>query len=877
MDFDDSMASSIADPTMAAQDSDNSDEEPDLPPNKIAVDLRDFISLNKWKGGYRKYKDSRTWGQRIRRFNAAWEPLIEELADSYTGWKYKSYAPLTPNPEYEFSISVVDIYTLERSTRITRDENTNSSKALVQAGYLGTSPEQPSLAVSLRTLELFYTLRLFKPNLSVEAFAKSICYLYSMPYRCGYRTALSDTFDIYLAIKRKIDARVAKELGHDDPNYRVLHSCPCCNYELNDEVELEISRLFAGDGNNSLKRIRGIGSRQIADLRVFADSDYYLTEEYVNTFAHEVQARPSAKVTEDVIHEDSWVDEVHGDPTDGEPTPSLQQCTDNWKATAADSLKRMWDAFHESGWYVSACRHGFILWVADMIRSGELAKYPLSIVAKALEVFGNRWVMGYDIGCSFETTVRNSSLGPEFERKQCRTCVNAFHGYSHNSTCQQKYHPLSIRGTGLEDLETLERFFSSSNQLASITRYMSSYRRRVFIDMFLQQWDREKYHNLATMLHNNYIQALNILQNEEPAYRADLATLGLTEEDLDAYQTSEFEHLKSLGTEHEGDVFAAAYVELLQDYRKARRDQLLFEVIQMETAMGISRRWEVADREYIEGLELISTRKYRQALEHLHKLVVQRLFELHKMNLSNTGYKMRTHISHALQRRSNTIRTAVKAYNTAALALNPPRDTLDWSKVSHYAFLDQFNILSDTRHSVFEQPWARPVNRTLMKQRRQIQHAREEIIRCNTELRRLHTSIVDENRQFSVILLNLHGSLIYGPVSEFIERRQAINQLLLSRIYQTYELEGYTGERTVGVCKGSVNSHSLNPPITSPEYGDSGAMQVDPSPQLLDLSTAQHTSAANAESSDEGEDGDDDEFTEGLGAVMDFMSNISLQ
>lgn len=101
-------------------------------------------------------------------------------------------------------------------------------------------------------------------------------------------------------------------------------------------------------------------------------SDYYLTEEYVNTFAHEVQARPSAKVTEDVIHEDSWVDEVHGDPTDGEPTPSLQQCTDNWKAAAADSLKRMWDAFHESGWYVSACRHGFILWVADMIRSGEL-------------------------------------------------------------------------------------------------------------------------------------------------------------------------------------------------------------------------------------------------------------------------------------------------------------------------------------------------------------------------------------------------------------------------------------------------------------------------------------------------------------------------
>ncbi|KAJ3740705.1 hypothetical protein EV360DRAFT_57933, partial [Lentinula raphanica] len=718
---------------------------------------------------------------------------MEELTDSYVAWKYQAYTPSPPHPDYEFSIDIVDIYTLDRSVLITRDAGTSASKALVQAGYLGTSPEQPSLAVSLRTLELFYTLRLYKPNLSVEAFAKTICHQYTIPYRRGYRTALSDTFDIYLAIKRKIDVRVAKELGHDSPNFRVLHSCPCCNYTLNDEVTLEFSRLFAGDGNNSLKRIKGVSGRQVADCRVFKDSDYYLSEDFVNTFAHEVKARPPAKDFDIQNEEDSdWVDEHQGDPTDGEFAPTLQQCTDNWKAAAADSSKKMWDAFHESGWFVSACRHGFILWVCDMIRSGELAKYPLAIVAKGLEVFDGHWLMGYDIGCSFETTIQNSSLGPKFKEKECRTCVNAFHGYSHNAACQQKYHPLSIQGTGLEDLETLERFFSSSNQLASITRYMSSYRRRVFIDMFLQQWDRDKYQNLATMLHNNYLQALDILRNEEPAFRADLAALGLTEEDLDVYQASECKHLETLGTEIEEDVYAAAYVELLQDYRKVsaaydnatrgfhlqtpadyhsipantqynatysqgrkaeterrflreKRDKLLHEVIQMETAMGIDRRWEVTDREYIAGAELITTRKYRQALEHLHKLVVQRLFELHKMNLSNTGYKMRTHISHALQRRSHTIRAAVKAYNAAALALNPPRDTLDWSKVSHYAFLDQFNILSDTRHSVFEQPWARPVNRTLMKQRRRIQHAREEITRCNVELRRLHTSIVDED------------------------------------------------------------------------------------------------------------------------------------
>lgn len=57
----------------------------------------------------------------------------------------------------------------------------------------------------------------------------------------------------------------------------------------------------------------------------------------------------------------------------------------------------------------------------------------------------------------------------------------------------------------------------------------------------------------------------------------------------------------------------------------------------MEQAMGIPRRWSVVDKEYVETLQYINTRKYRKALEHLHKLIIQRLFELHKMNLSFTG------------------------------------------------------------------------------------------------------------------------------------------------------------------------------------------------------------------------------------------------
>lgn len=66
-------------------------------------------------------------------------------------------------------------------------------------------------------------------------------------------------------------------------------------------------------------------------------------------------------------------------------------------------------------------------------------------------------------------------------------------------------------------------------------------------------------------------------------------------------------------------------------------EKTLFEVIQMESVMGITHRWGPSDPEYVRAVEYVNTQKYHKVLEHLHKLVVQWLFELHKMNLSNTG------------------------------------------------------------------------------------------------------------------------------------------------------------------------------------------------------------------------------------------------
>lgn len=180
---------------------------------------------------------------------------------------------------------------------------------------------------------------------------------------------------------------------------------------------MRFSRLLAMDGNNSLKRMALKEDRVAGDTRVLSDSTYFLSTEYVDRFANEVRGRRTAgpavkgRRTMDDSDDDETDDDaaevVEGDPTDGvlstpdarnPASPSdvdmagvaaapiqstdaapdalqaalLSQCVKNWKAASADEKKRMWSIFDESGVFVSACRHGFILWVIDMVKSGEL-------------------------------------------------------------------------------------------------------------------------------------------------------------------------------------------------------------------------------------------------------------------------------------------------------------------------------------------------------------------------------------------------------------------------------------------------------------------------------------------------------------------------
>ncbi|KAJ3912038.1 hypothetical protein F5877DRAFT_85259 [Lentinula edodes] len=134
---------------------------------------------------------------------------------------------------------------------------------------------------------------------------------------------------------------------------------------------------------------------------------------------------------------------------------------------------------------------------------------------------------------------------------------------------------------------------------------------------------------------------------------------------------------------------------------------------------------------------------------------------------------------------------------------------------------------------------ADPVVQHLMKQHRQVARAKEEIQHCNVQIRRLQTSILDEDKRFHEVLENLKDTSMYYLVHDFIDCQRAVNQLLLSRIYQTQALPGFTGNRNPGVREGS------GPPTST--------------------SVPMNLGLPNPDSNDR-EDADDDEIVDGMGA-----------
>ncbi|KAG8725372.1 hypothetical protein FRC09_001176 [Ceratobasidium sp. 395] len=787
--------------------------------------------------------------QRGRNDHANWKVQIPRLASVLLRWEHQAFdeaqseAVSNEEGDLPFMATVVVIDVFDRSSRTftSRSGEVYPNETLIRGGCLASSPLVPVTAFSLDCLQLYRALRSRCSSYSIETFVKTLADLHHVHFHSYHVTQFSRTFAIYDDLQLHLSKDLDKLLGRTDVDWHQKHKCSACSYELDDELPLRPRKMFSMDGNNSLKRLLKGGHEDVGSYT----PTYFLSPSNVNRFKNEVtRVRPPTPPppVQDIDLDGLGIPEVEPPvitpsigvgPTDGEPLAT--SCANNWRAAQAQHDKKTPSMFDETGVFLACCRHGLVAVIVDMIRSGELAKYPLAIFDKLVAAHGDHLVVAYDIACSFfKTLKRSKSLGELFELSKSRLIVPAFHAWAHNRLCQISWHPVWQPSLGLEDFEWCERVFSSSNQVARCTRHASQSTRHRMIELHFRRWDNDREGSSARFLFNNYLQARAVAAE----YNAHLERLPpdarIADEEVESLVRAEHEYLTNLQNKPALDAKRVDYVSELQslsfaeqafhrvwgasssavasgeanspatsDLQRAQRqsaqyrlNNVLIVVERLEAELDITERWTPGMPEYAEAHKNAKERKYRAALDRLQQLLLQRLLELARLNIGGFGYKLRRQMVTATKNRSRAIRTTVTRVNTLAQELGLEQAPIVIEDVLKHQFLAEFDFLQICNEDVRKEKWARQPMRDAVEARLRIRRAKEELTRVEIEARRLATFIVDEAEQLTTFADQLERdgqALSARRVRLYAKQRASLhfhNRIWLKKLFAHPDFDG---------------------------------------------------------------------------------------
>ncbi|KAF8185812.1 hypothetical protein K438DRAFT_1973660 [Mycena galopus ATCC 62051] len=397
------------------------------------------------------------------------------------------------------------------------------------------------------------------------------------------------------------------------------------------------------DGNNSLKRFwrrrreqfgmdgRAVpGESKERDDNCVVPGDYYLPHTEVDAWAKD-EADELMRSFESSSEEDEGAG-----------------CSEGWQNMKEDVTARAWGMYDDTGIFPALCRHGFVLVVVDMVKSGELAKYGLSVINHLIRVLGEVG-MGHDIGCKTAVMVKtHPRLSRLASDNKFRSLVGSFHGHGHNCLCQVSNLATYMQGMGLEDCVRAD-------------------------DCDLKHTDDcNAYQGL--IIANKYRRALKIKLGL-PALHAAMKSLGVTaHEEFAAWLGKEKEYLRTLTKEPIQETMEMEYYQKLLNYRdnedragslqkvswmqsvpatgnaayaeaakqthrvKMQRhhaeevaQKSLTAVQDLEVRLGITTRWVPGSEEWEKAAKMVSSRCYQRALDQLQGLVVAQMFELTKI------------------------------------------------------------------------------------------------------------------------------------------------------------------------------------------------------------------------------------------------------
>lgn len=174
-------------------------------------------------------------------------------------------------------------------------------------------------------------------------------------------------------------------------------------------------------------------------------------------------------------------------------------------------------------------------------------------------------------------------------------------------------------------------------------------------------------------------------------------------------------------------------------------------------------------------------------------------------------------MSQAIKRREKAIHAALRRYNTAALALMPPRPTLKFSELTEHTYLANFDFLKHSERGALDADWSRPVNRCCVAACQKIQRAKEEIDRLNVEICRVRTYIRDKEAFLSGHYERLRSSnpVLARTLLTCLELTIQANQRISQDLDSISALKGFTGQTNCGVHVKAELKAVATPPVST--------------------------------------------------------------
>uniref|UniRef100_A0A0W0G254 Uncharacterized protein n=1 Tax=Moniliophthora roreri TaxID=221103 RepID=A0A0W0G254_MONRR len=391
---------------MASHHSDD-DEHPD--PASMQLPSGEEGMLSSYAGGELEYHtlltstlehsnrrgDDCTCEDWVKLQNEYWEKQKPHILRAYLA--FKAFGALTTDTgaNDSWTITTMDFHFTGPKVLSHPDGSRTVNESLAWHGFLGGSPEQPTIAFSFSLFEIYRQIHCVCPKFSVDGLARSLQYIHLLLQASHLEDQLRFAWDAYLGIMHDVEELMLSALSRD--NHTVYNEMLSCI-----------------DGNSSLKLFDAAfkSGKQRKDTCQLINY-WFMEKAEVNRFADEVWNAQKKSGDKDI---DAMMNPQGSDMPflSAEESHELHSCVNTcvewWKAAGPESCKQMFALFAISGIFVATCCHGHILVLCDMTHSSESRmKYPLAVINNLIDRFGEDLGVAYDIMCAFFKTLLHSA------------------------------------------------------------------------------------------------------------------------------------------------------------------------------------------------------------------------------------------------------------------------------------------------------------------------------------------------------------------------------------------------------------------------------------------------------------------------------------